>query len=133
MSAQVIIELEAPAAECGGVVRGEVRWSGFEKPPRRVVVGLVYQTAGAAEIDREVDSVAVPATPEASGRFELRVPLGGPITYDGHLFQVAWGVRARADIGMERDPTFDEPVAVLPADGITLWARQTAPPPDPTG
>ena len=126
------IRVDTPLVECGETVRGLVTWSvEGDRPPRAVVVELGYRTEGRGDTDHgRAESIRHDAGAATSGEvpFELRVPDGGPITYDGRLIRVIWSVSASLDLQMARDEAGSAPVTVFPTGGHAVWAEMAPPP-----
>ncbi len=111
------IELDAPVAECGDDVSGTATWSAGP-----ATVSLRWATSGHGTVDTEV--AATVSLSGGSASFDLAVPAGGPMSFEGTLTGVHWEVVLDADGATERAP-----VTILPAGGLALWVRQAAPPP----
>jgi hypothetical protein len=92
VSVQVVLWLDRPLVECGGVVTGTVRWS-YNRAHRLLGVRLRFRTQGRGETNTRVVTRADLGSDEAGqASFRLLVPESGPITYDGNLLRVAWQV-----------------------------------------
>lgn len=113
------ISLDAVSAECGGIVAGTASWAGGD--PAEIT--LRWTTSG----DGIVDSGTAETARLAAGgeRFSLAVPHDGPMTFTGKLISVRWEVTLQAG-----DTAESVDVTVLPRGGLTVWVRNTAPPPE---
>ena len=58
-----------------------------------------------------------------SASFELAVPTGVPISYDGSLIRVIYEIEVRVDIKLARDPKVERLVLVVPRGGKQLYDR----------
>ncbi len=128
---ELAVSLDANVTECGDLVTGEVVWGPVESVPRRVVVSLRFLTSGAAAPPDSGGTAELEFAGAVTGRerFELLVPVDGPISFEGRSISVAWQVEARLDLRAKRDPSTTCDVTVLPRGGLAVWARQTAGPP----
>ncbi len=131
------VDLDHPVAEVGGVFRGRIHRAGrvddlVERTNRRVraiELSLRYRAEGVGITDRATAATVqfpVDDYGRAGGRFELPVPGGDPISYDGALFRVRWEIEARVDTRWAFDPKTTIPVLVIPVGGL---ARYHAPHP----
>ncbi len=126
------LELDAPVTECGETLAGTATWGPLAEVPRRLVVRLCWVAEGQGDSDRRhLGEVAFDGSASGSEPFELDVPAGGPISYDGNLFQVRWEVELRLDRRLRADPSVAVPVTVLPRGGLALLADRAGAPPPP--
>jgi hypothetical protein len=92
MSTQLEVVLDHNVAECGGVIRGTVRW-GDNHGGAVVEAMLQYFVRGRSDPER-VNAVRFGLALDEAGQAGLRlyVPERGPITYNGDLMRVSWSV-----------------------------------------
>ncbi len=131
------VELENGIAEVGGSFRGRLirtpmlddRDEPSSHGVREIRVNLFHHTEGRGDRDRtDLPEVAFPvdANGRADAHFELPVPPFGPISYDGNLIRVLWGVQARVDVKLRLDKTVTIQVLVIPRGG---WGQYHGPHP----
>ncbi|OUC05430.1 hypothetical protein RY27_27355 [Litorilinea aerophila] len=109
----------------GDALSGRVAWlgEGGEEPGRGLRVELGYRTlAGKKPWEKRrwehvVAQTAFEPTPGREWPFTLTVPVEGPITYAGTLYQVEWFVRAVLDRPLQRDLRVEYPLRVRPRTG----------------
>lgn len=123
------IELDSPLVEVGESVAGTLHW-GPDAGTGPVRVGVGYRTEGRGTPVRSlVAAVDLTPSPDRTAAFELEIPSGGPISFDGRLIRVVWQVEARSDVDRAAEPDAEEEVTVFPRGGRTAWVRRMAPPP----
>ena len=118
-------------AEVGGRFQGRLRRSPElddlaprKQPVRAVQLLLHYWTEGRGRNDAgDIARVDVPV--DRHGRldveFALAVPPSGPISYDGRLIRVIWGIQATVDVKYQLDRKLHVPVLVIPQGGWGLY------------
>lgn len=89
---------------------------------RKLEASLRWRTRGKGQPVRgEVESLTLFEGTWQAGEnrrydFEMTLP-AGPFTYDGHHLEVAWEVRAEADIPWALDPEAEEEIVLEPRPG----------------
>lgn len=118
------ISLDHDIVEIGGVLSGRVRWErpndGAGERVRALELIVLYKTEGVGDTDSAevaVVRLAVPSEGAVDQRFDLTVPVGSPISYDGSLMRVSWKFAVRLDIRLRRDYEHSEPILVVPTNG----------------
>lgn len=131
---QLQVELINDVAEVGGYFSGHITRSpvdGARNTPgrghvRAVRVRLHMFTEGRGdkdswhsnEIEAPVDEHGMTSAP-----FEIPVPSGAPISYDGSLVRVRWQMEIRTDRKMALDSVLSTEVLVVPHGGMGLYTR----------
>ena len=122
-----MIELEGDDFSAGDVVAGRLASRPECGAGEEVTVWLVWRVIASriellTPLRVDTDYCIVDARPlPADGRhFEFRIPKGGPLTYDGKLFDVVWEVVAGTTSGRSR-------VSVAAHRILRVRARAAAP------
>ena len=105
----------------GGTVRGETQVVTTDEMSKCAVhVELAWETEGRGNKDTEtcakitVHEGALHGQGTFTFPFELPVPPGGPVTFDGHYIRVRWFVRTVVDIPWAIDVKESSAITVLP-------------------
>ena len=135
------LELDQMIAECGGRFTGRVSRAadadGVSSKSRARSIRLVLRlrTEGRGDTDkRDVSNLEfdLEAHGALSAPFSLAVPIGGPVSYDGHAMRVIYEIEARVDIKLARDPKVERVVLVVPQGGLGVYDRPHPLPYDPS-
>lgn len=128
--------VESRIAPIGGLFLGEI--SRVPHPHetarvRSITLELSYSCQARGHHSRTSETVWKKkydlATADAmSASFEIPVDADHPVSYDGELLTVVWGLAARLDVVMFADEMLAVPVVVVPEGGFGLYQG-----PHPTG
>lgn len=114
-------------AEVGSAFTGEVHRdldTGSSTPIRGVRILLRLRVSGQGDTDdRDVSGLEIETDDNGriSNRFELPVPVDGPVSYEGRLMRVQWSIEVRIDVKRRRDSAFEFPVLVVPRGGYGAY------------
>lgn len=96
-------EVPLGGALCGTV---HVAMTG-EKRPRTVAIAIAWRTDGRGEPEGGSPARREHEVPEVGGdfseRFELPVPISGPVSFEGRLLRILWEVRVELDVPWAKD------------------------------
>ena len=99
------LELEQDAVVNGDHLRGHAEWTSDGKQPRKFEVICRWRVEGKGRKYEEVVDLELDVSPGAHAtlQFDFKIPMAGPLTYDGKLFRIVWEIVARADLPMAFD------------------------------
>lgn len=95
----VRIDLPADPVTNGDELRGQAHWQSAGKQPRSIVVRCRWRVEGKRcnyehIIDEHVEQ-EIGARTEMAIPFHFKIPLEGPLSYHGKLFDIVWDIVVR--------------------------------------
>jgi hypothetical protein len=103
------IDLRSDTVALGDPVEAQVSWQVDGRQPDGVVIEVGWITEGRGTVNRatvsqtriDIDADDSFATPWTS--FTAIIPEDAPVSYDGTLIRIRWGVHVRLDIPWAKD------------------------------
>ena len=96
------IDLERDSVLNGESIRGRAEWVSSGKEPRKIEVSCRWRIAGRANKHEDVVGSEVEenlgSRSQVTIPFEFKIPIAGPLSYEGQQFSVIWEIVATADL-----------------------------------
>lgn len=93
------IDLTSDSLNNGEEVRGQAHWQSAGKQPRKVVIRCRWRVEGKGcsheQIIEEYVEHEVGTRTEIAIPFHFQIPLQGPLSYHGKLFDIVWEIVVR--------------------------------------
>ena len=113
------IQISQSRVEIGDQVEAQVSWQVDGRQPDGVVIEVGWRTEGRGTVNEgvvgkhtvEIDDDDAFSTPWKT--ITTTIPVEAPVSYDGDLIRIRWGVHVRLDIPWARDEKANEEFWVL--------------------